>query len=211
MNSLALHHRKVIEDLIAELDAVPPWQNNVRRKAALRAALDATIPQVTVVADHPISEIAATDMSGWSGSCQVTVGRVITGTLVIVAPPNASEEQMVESAKHAQAAHNSPVILLPHNWQVMSSDELRAELDRIESTKVTKTKVAIFVNSEFVRTREFGSSAEAQAYANGVSSGAGEFSGDMCALVWPDDEKEIMGCSPRERDAALRALGVESS
>ena len=42
---------------------------------------------------------------------------------------------LTESAKHVQIANNGPVILLPHNWQAMSGDELRAELDRVEATQ----------------------------------------------------------------------------
>lgn len=91
---------------------------------------------VNVVADKNIADIVAERDSGFSfdaSNMTLSVGRIITGTLVIIAPETASEEQMVESAKCASAAHDGPVIVLSHDWQAMSGDELRAELDQLET------------------------------------------------------------------------------
>jgi hypothetical protein len=66
----------------------------------------------------------------------VSSGKKVDGTLVIVAPEAASEEEFTETLDRLKNAHDGPVIILSHNWRAMSGDELRAELDRIEEPAI---------------------------------------------------------------------------
>ena len=91
---------------------------------------------VDIIADKSIAEIVAEhdpESSFDASNMTLSVGRVVTGALVIIAHETASEEQTLESLKSANATHDGPVIVLSHDWQVMSGDELRAELDQLET------------------------------------------------------------------------------
>lgn len=139
MNKIAPHHLSTLRRMLADIDPIRGHESE-RRKNALLAVLKAADSDATVnvVANKSIADIIAEhdpDSSFDAANMTLSVGGVIAGTLVIIAPETASEEQMLEFVKSADdaRAHNGPVIILSHNWQAMSGDELRAELDRIES------------------------------------------------------------------------------
>jgi len=72
--------------------------------------------------------------------------------------------------------------------------------------------VVIFVNGEFSRVITQSSVREAFAYTMGVSAGAGEFSGDMSAFVWPDEKAAMEDCySDAELANAMLAIGEQTS
>ena len=64
-------------------------------------------------------------------------------------------------------------------------------------------KIAVFVEGEFDRVTEYPTKVEAYAYASGLSSGAGAYSGDLQAYVLPEQTDEM---EEQEKLVALAAL-----
>jgi len=144
------YHVDTLRRMSADLDPVRGHES-WRQKDALHAvlkALDEKAANVTAdnTADKSIEDIIAwceTVPNSEAHDASLSPGKVITGTLVVIAPEIASEEQMLEFVKSAGATHDGPVIILSHNWQAMSGDELRAELDRIEKSKTHRSNGGI--------------------------------------------------------------------
>lgn len=51
-----------------------------------------------------------------------------SSSLILIAPEAASQDEMHDTAKRAAAVHDGPVIVMAHDWQSMSVDELRAHI-----------------------------------------------------------------------------------
>ena len=62
--------------------------------------------------------------------------KVITGTLVLVAPEAASVSELHEAIDQAATVHAGPVIVLPHGWAAFPVETIRAQLNEIEMSAV---------------------------------------------------------------------------
>lgn len=50
-------------------------------------------------------------------------------SLILIAPEAASQDEMHDTAKRAADVHDGPVIVMAHDWQSMSADELRTRIN----------------------------------------------------------------------------------
>jgi len=71
-----------------------------------------------VVAGHdPSSSFDATDMT-------LSVGKIVTGTLLIVAPEVSSEEERNKIANDLSEIHDGPVLVFAHGWRTMTEEDV---------------------------------------------------------------------------------------
>lgn len=55
--------------------------------------------------------------------------------LILIAPEIASQDEMFGAAERASKVHDGPVVILPHDWQSISRDEILSKLDAVGASK----------------------------------------------------------------------------
>ena len=128
MNKIAPHHLSTLRRMFADIDPVLGHESERQKSALLAVLKDAdSTATANVIADKSIADIVAghDPNSGFDATdMTLSVGKIVTGTLLIVAAEDSDEQERSKIANELSETHDGPVIVFAHGWRTMAEEDV---------------------------------------------------------------------------------------